>query len=165
MLVHTHIQASSSGDEACTAVCDGAGGVSVVPVSVLDRQLFLTCCGSATYADRMVQKCLQQSVERQSMSCSVLRLEDVHSLSDAVMEGLSQEDWLQAFSTHPRIGDREVLRKKFEQQEQSVATSSVCLRLHCTCCTPFPLPAPSSGLVFTIYMCVYVCMYVVMVCM
>ena len=41
-------------------------------------------------------------------------LSSVHHTAEKIWNGLSREDWLEAFTAHPRIGDVNSLRKKFE---------------------------------------------------
>jgi 2-oxo-4-hydroxy-4-carboxy-5-ureidoimidazoline decarboxylase len=38
---------------------------------------------------------------------------DLFTAAEHVWRGLAREDWLEAFATHPRIGDVDSLRKKF----------------------------------------------------
>lgn len=65
------------------------------------RRLLLTCCGSPRWADRMVARRPFGSRD---------------GLLDAARDewfALEPIDWLQAFTHHPRIGDRIALRTRF----------------------------------------------------
>jgi 2-oxo-4-hydroxy-4-carboxy-5-ureidoimidazoline decarboxylase len=54
--------------------------------------------------------------------------EDLYAASDAVWSRLTQEDWLEAFATHPRIGDRHAAASErslaWSKLEQSAAETS-----------------------------------------
>jgi 2-oxo-4-hydroxy-4-carboxy-5-ureidoimidazoline decarboxylase len=65
------------------------------------RELLARACGSSKWVDRMMQR-------RPFAS-------DARMLFAARNEwfGLTEEDWLEAFAHHPRIGDRAALEKKF----------------------------------------------------
>jgi len=65
------------------------------------RALLARCCGSTRWVDRMLSRRPFGSLEAM--------------LSAARDEWLtlSRSDWLEAFATHPRIGDREALRRRF----------------------------------------------------
>lgn len=63
---------------------------------------FLRCCGCRNWAMNMTTG--RPYSDRSS----------VHSAVEKVWNGLSREDWLEAFTAHPRIGDVNSLRKKFE---------------------------------------------------
>lgn len=65
------------------------------------RRLFFNCCGCDTWARAMAQG-------RPYASPTAL-----FKAADVVFEMLSREDWLEAFSHHPKIGDIESLRRKF----------------------------------------------------
>lgn len=65
------------------------------------RQLLRTCCGAGPWVERMLVRRPFGSVE---------------AALDAAREewfALSADDWLEAFNHHPRIGDRDALRRKF----------------------------------------------------
>jgi 2-oxo-4-hydroxy-4-carboxy-5-ureidoimidazoline decarboxylase len=77
------------------------------------RRLLTTCCGSSAWVERMLHRRPFGSEER---------------LANAAREAwadLTQTDWLEAFSHHPKIGDRASLAKRFpatahlSAQEQS----------------------------------------------
>ena len=65
------------------------------------REILLRACGSTRWVDRMMQ--------RRPFG------NDARLLSAARIEwfGLSESDWLEAFSHHPRIGDRAALETRF----------------------------------------------------
>lgn len=82
----------------------------------------LTCCGSARWAAAMV-------AQRPFASAAA-----VYTHAEAVWQGLAREDWLDAFSHHPRIGERNLAQPKFagtaeqsarEQSGMSAAAESV----------------------------------------
>ena len=89
-----------------------------LPSTRLSEEL-LRCCGSAKWVERMTRAgpfkdvpALMAEAERQAAS-------------------LSREDWLEAFTHHPRIGDVAKLREKFastaqwsEQEQKGVAGAS-----------------------------------------
>lgn len=65
------------------------------------RQVFLRCCGSVNWADRMAGR-------RPYATPEVL-----FEAAEAEADALQREDWLEAFAAHPRIGDVGALRRKF----------------------------------------------------
>ena len=65
------------------------------------RRLLTTCCGSSAWVERMLRRRPFGSEER---------------LATAAREAwadLTHTDWLEAFSHHPKIGDRASLAKRF----------------------------------------------------
>jgi OHCU decarboxylase len=74
---------------------------------------FLKCCGSTLWARRMTD-------ERPFHN-----LEELLTKADAEWWALDQEDWLEAFSRHPKIGERKSERtqaeeaREWSEQEQS----------------------------------------------
>jgi len=65
------------------------------------RRLLTTCCGSSAWVERMLRRRPFGSEER---------------LTNAAREAwadLTHTDWLEAFSHHPKIGDRASLAKRF----------------------------------------------------
>ena len=65
------------------------------------REALFKCCGSTTWVNKMM---------------SVLPAEDlVDLLQDADEQWLqcAEPDWLEAFTHHPKIGDKSVLKEKF----------------------------------------------------
>jgi 2-oxo-4-hydroxy-4-carboxy-5-ureidoimidazoline decarboxylase len=65
------------------------------------REALLRCCGSSRWAARVAAA---RPFPDEAALAGAAR---------AVWEELSREDFLEAFSHHPRIGDREALRRKF----------------------------------------------------
>ena len=55
---------------------------------------FLKCCGSAKWAQRMAQLRPFQTAEQ------------LHDSAGRVWWGLQQEDWVEAFRQHPKIGEK-----------------------------------------------------------
>jgi 2-oxo-4-hydroxy-4-carboxy-5-ureidoimidazoline decarboxylase len=78
----------------------------------------LRCCGSRYWANAM-------AAQRPFASVTA-----VLNASDAIAEEMDREDWLEAFSHHPKIGDISALRAKFAgtaawaQNEQSGTSSA-----------------------------------------
>jgi 2-oxo-4-hydroxy-4-carboxy-5-ureidoimidazoline decarboxylase len=80
------------------------------------RRMLTACCGSSRWVERMLDRRPFGSSER---------------LLDAARDewsALTEADWREAFSHHPRIGDREALRERFpitahlsEQEQAGVA--------------------------------------------
>lgn len=66
------------------------------------KQIFLQCCGSETWAEMMVQH--RPFSDRK-------QLQDI--AEDIWNVAVNREDWLDAFSAHPKIGDLDSLRKKY----------------------------------------------------
>jgi 2-oxo-4-hydroxy-4-carboxy-5-ureidoimidazoline decarboxylase len=65
------------------------------------RRLLTTCCGSSAWVDRMLRRCPFGSAD---------------ALLAAALEAwldLTLTDWLEAFSHHPKIGDRASLARRF----------------------------------------------------
>jgi 2-oxo-4-hydroxy-4-carboxy-5-ureidoimidazoline decarboxylase len=65
------------------------------------RRLLTACCGSTRWVERMLER-------RPFSSRDVL----LASARD-IWFGLDRSDWLEAFSHHPKIGDRQALRQRF----------------------------------------------------
>jgi 2-oxo-4-hydroxy-4-carboxy-5-ureidoimidazoline decarboxylase len=74
--------------------------LNALPVAEADAA-FLRCCGSTRWAEQMNARRPFASSEEMFDTCA--RIEST----------LSKADWLEAFAAHPRIGDKETLRKKF----------------------------------------------------
>jgi allantoicase len=71
------------------------------------RAELLACCGSGTWAERMV---------------AARPLRDIASAKAEgarVAEGLAEPDWLEAFGAHPRIGEKKGDARGWSAQEQS----------------------------------------------
>ena len=70
------------------------------------RALLRTCCGSTRWVDEMLQRRPFGSQPR------------LLSAARDVWFALSSADWREAFGQHPRIGDRESLRRRFAATRQ-----------------------------------------------
>ena len=62
---------------------------------------FEKCCGSSAWVKRMVN------------SKPFYDVESLHEVSDKIWNSLSSQDYLEAFTHHPQIGDIDSLKKKF----------------------------------------------------
>jgi len=67
----------------------------------LAHEMMLACCGSTTWCTQMAQ------------SRPVDSPDDLHQFADAAFDRLGQQDWLEAFASHPKIGDIDSLKMKF----------------------------------------------------
>ena len=65
------------------------------------RELLQTCCGAARWIDRMMAR---RPFGTREAAFGAARDE---------WFALSPSDWIEAFNHHPRIGDREALRRKY----------------------------------------------------
>ena len=65
------------------------------------RHLLQTCCGSARWVDRMLSR---RPFGSRDAALAAARQE---------WFALDRDQWIEAFSHHPRIGDRDALRRKF----------------------------------------------------
>lgn len=78
----------------------------------------LKCCGSMRWARQMTE------------ARPFASLEELCEKADAVCESLNEEDWLEAFRAHPKIGERKAATDQSPQaqswsaQEQSGVTSA-----------------------------------------
>src|SRR6478672_4005792 len=78
----------------------------------------LKCCGSTAWATKM---CAGRPFAS---------LEELREKADAVCESLNEEDWLEAFRAHPKIGERKAAADQSQQaqswsaQEQSGVTNA-----------------------------------------
>lgn len=76
---------------------------------------FLKCCGSTRWAKRMTE------------ARPFANVEEVSSHADRIWSSLTEQDWLQAFRAHPKIGERKAAAAQSQQasswsvQEQSHA--------------------------------------------
>jgi len=86
----------------------------------------MLCCGSTNWAQYIAE------------SRPYANLDALIKKSDAVWNSLSESDWQEAFTHHPKIGDIESLRKKFastavwaegEQSGTAMATDDVLKKL------------------------------------
>jgi len=90
--------------------------------NLLDRKekniLLKQCCGSKTWIDKMLEERLPEQREK------------LLKLAEQKWYDSSEEDWKEAFLHHPKIGDKEALRKKFSNdrfagtEQSSVGTAS-----------------------------------------
>ena len=82
-------------------------------------QEFLKCCGSSSWAEAMTR-------ERPFSTLDSLKVK-----SDQAWWSLSPEDWLEAFRSHPRIGEKKAANtthqtaQKWSEQEQSRVSTGV----------------------------------------
>ena len=65
------------------------------------KSLLLSCCGSQAWVEKMLASSLPADIQ------------SLVAYSSAQWHACSAEDWREAFSHHPKIGDREALREKF----------------------------------------------------
>jgi allantoicase len=71
------------------------------------RAELLACCGSSTWAERMV-------------AARPLRdLASTKAEGSRAAEGLTEQDWLEAFGAHPRIGEKRTDARGWSAEEQS----------------------------------------------
>jgi OHCU decarboxylase len=88
-----------------------------LPVQAAEAE-FLRCCGSRAWATAMV-------ASRPFATCDKL-----FAKADAISASLTDEDWLQAFRAHPKIGERKAAtaqtqqEKSWSSQEQSAMQSA-----------------------------------------
>jgi OHCU decarboxylase len=68
--------------------------------------LLQQCCGSTTWINKMIEAPPAED------------LVDILEIAEEQWYACKQEDWLEAFSHHPRIGDQEGLRNKITESEQ-----------------------------------------------
>jgi allantoicase len=71
------------------------------------RAELLACCGSSTWAKRMVEVRPFGDLSR------------AREAAGRAAEGLSERDWLEAFAAHPRIGEKKGDARGWSAQEQS----------------------------------------------
>lgn len=67
----------------------------------MDREALAAACGSKLWVSLVA--------ERSPFATS----SELHVAADEAFDELSEEDWLEAFAHHPRIGDVESLRERF----------------------------------------------------
>jgi 2-oxo-4-hydroxy-4-carboxy-5-ureidoimidazoline decarboxylase len=70
---------------------------------------FMRCCGSTRWAERMLA------------GRPYMGEDELFHFSDKIWFDLSREDYLEAFSHHPKIGDIDSLTKKFASTKQWAA--------------------------------------------
>jgi len=82
------------------------------------REVFARCCGSTAWVAAMVA------------AAPFADDAGVHDAADRAFSALTEDDWLEAFAHHPRIGDVSRLRERFAQsgvlseKEQGTALAS-----------------------------------------
>jgi 2-oxo-4-hydroxy-4-carboxy-5-ureidoimidazoline decarboxylase len=81
---------------------EGLKGLNALPKAQALGE-FLRCCGSMAWAQAMA-KSLPFPDQAQ-----------LFKAADRIWTSLSPNDWLEAFRCHPKIGDKETLRKNFTQ--------------------------------------------------
>lgn len=64
-------------------------------------QALQACCGSSRWVAAM------------SARLPLRHMDELHAAADDCFSDLGEDDWLEAFSHHPRIGDVEQLRERF----------------------------------------------------
>ena len=79
---------------------DGIARLNALPPAEAIAAL-LACCGSHLWAEQL-------AASRPFPSAAAL-----HESSDRIWFSLSREDWLETFSHHPRIGERNLMHPKF----------------------------------------------------
>jgi 2-oxo-4-hydroxy-4-carboxy-5-ureidoimidazoline decarboxylase len=77
------------------------------------RELLLQCCGSTGWAKMMLTHFPAED------------LVDLEESAEEVWFECSEDDWREAFSKHPQIGDVETLRKKFEGSTEATEQSGI----------------------------------------
>jgi 2-oxo-4-hydroxy-4-carboxy-5-ureidoimidazoline decarboxylase len=73
------------------------------------REALRRCCGASRWVDAMAARRPFPSAEA------------LFAAADEVWAGLGPDDWREAFAHHPRIGDKEALRKRFAATRQWAA--------------------------------------------
>ena len=66
---------------------------------------FLKCCGAETWAEEMVDSRPFGSAD------------EMYETADDIWWDLDRDDWLEAFSAHPKIGDVDSLREKYSSSK------------------------------------------------
>jgi 2-oxo-4-hydroxy-4-carboxy-5-ureidoimidazoline decarboxylase len=69
------------------------------------KSALFKCCGSTKWSSQLAE-------------INFSSLNELKSESDAIWNSLSESDWHEAFSHHPKIGDVESLKKKFASTAQ-----------------------------------------------
>ena len=76
------------------------------------RIALLTCCGSPAWASRVAALRPYESMD------------ELLEVADRVWWGLAPEDWLEAFRSHPRIGERKAAGQTAREQRWSAREQS-----------------------------------------
>ncbi|MFL6417396.1 MAG: 2-oxo-4-hydroxy-4-carboxy-5-ureidoimidazoline decarboxylase [Bryobacteraceae bacterium] len=71
-----------------------------------------TCCGSRKWADGMAAR---------RPFCA---LAELHDAADCIWASLSREDWLEAFGSHPKIGETSGASRWSKQEQAGVAIAA-----------------------------------------
>jgi 2-oxo-4-hydroxy-4-carboxy-5-ureidoimidazoline decarboxylase len=74
--------------------------LNALPTAAARAEL-LRCCGSSRWVDALVDQ--RPFADKDALQAA----------AEAVWNGLSADDWKEAFRHHPRIGDKDALRKRF----------------------------------------------------
>jgi 2-oxo-4-hydroxy-4-carboxy-5-ureidoimidazoline decarboxylase len=74
------------------------------------RETLTKCCGSGKWVDKM------------NAARPFSNQQDLFDKADDAWQQCSQEDWLEAFTHHPKIGDVESLKKKFASTSDFAST-------------------------------------------
>jgi 2-oxo-4-hydroxy-4-carboxy-5-ureidoimidazoline decarboxylase len=74
--------------------------LNTLPIDEAMKELSL-CCTSTAWSKALLEKRPFETKE------------DLFAKSDAIWLGLSKDDWLEAFSGHPKIGDVNSLKEKY----------------------------------------------------
>ncbi len=103
-------------------IAEGLRWLNTLPDEVA-RASLLNCCGSSTWAQRVA--------DRRPFRDAAQLFEAAHE----VWEKLGRNDWLEAFSHHPKIGERKAAvaqpaeaQRWSEQEQRSVSSSAAHLR-------------------------------------
>jgi 2-oxo-4-hydroxy-4-carboxy-5-ureidoimidazoline decarboxylase len=70
------------------------------------KELLQRCCGSSAWVNKMLSALPAED------------LEDLFIKAESKWNECKEEDWLEAFEHHPKIGDINSIRKKFENTAQ-----------------------------------------------
>ena len=84
---------------------EGLERLNALPEKEAEAEL-LKCCGSTLWARRMATKRPFHD------------LPELLSMADAIWWSLDAEDWLEAFSRHPKIGEKESARAQVREAQQ-----------------------------------------------
>ena len=99
----------------------GIARLNALPAAEAEAEL-LNCCGSTEWALRMVA--------RRPFAADENGLRELFGAADRIWQELSPQDWLEAFSRHPKIGERAAAKpgsaqvQRWSEQEQSAARSA-----------------------------------------
>ncbi len=74
--------------------------LSGLPMDTLNGK-FRECCGSEWWAKRMAEQGPYEGVAQ------------LHAIADETFDRMPRDEWLEAFASHPRIGDLKSLKMRF----------------------------------------------------